>query len=107
MAGYGPAVRYERNAVNLGLAGNWNHCLAVASTDLVTLLHADDELLPGYVAAVLGGHERHPSAAAVFPSATVIGPLRGQVVAPDLAKRVIARRRSSTTSLPARRVSPI
>jgi glycosyltransferase involved in cell wall biosynthesis len=65
--------RYVRNERNLGLAGNWNHCLALASTDLVTLLHADDELRPGYAAAVLAAHERHPGAAAVFCATEIIG----------------------------------
>src|SRR5262245_36289058 len=42
-------VRYLRNDRNLGMAGNWNRCLAAAETELVNLLHADDELLPSYI----------------------------------------------------------
>src|SRR5436305_10450701 len=45
-------MRYIRNERNLGMAGNWNRCLQVAETDLVNLLHADDELLPNYVEAM-------------------------------------------------------
>src|SRR5687768_5345277 len=42
-------IRYLKNEHNLGMAGNWNRCLDVAETDLVNLLHNDDELLPNYV----------------------------------------------------------
>src|SRR4051812_10332837 len=48
-----PRIRYEQNARNLGMAGNWNRCLDLATTDLVNLLHNDDELLPNYVAEML------------------------------------------------------
>src|SRR5437762_3520341 len=44
-----PRVGYLRNTSTLGMAGNWNRCLDLAQTDLVTILHADDELLPNYV----------------------------------------------------------
>src|SRR5262249_24120636 len=66
-------ITYTRNAENLGLAGNWNRCLELAPSDLVTLLHADDELLPGYAAAVAQAHREHPDAVAVYPRAKVIG----------------------------------
>src|SRR5262249_13913005 len=45
-------MRYCRNPVNLGMAGNWNRCLDLAETDLVTLLHADDELLDNYCSLI-------------------------------------------------------
>src|SRR4051812_27167102 len=44
-----PRVSYLRNTATLGMAGNWNRCLDLAQTNLVTVLHADDELLPNYV----------------------------------------------------------
>src|SRR5262249_42585276 len=35
----------------LGLAGNWNRCLALARTPLVTIFHQDDIMRPGHLAA--------------------------------------------------------
>lgn len=41
-------VRYVRNDVPLGLAGNWNRCIELAAGQLVHLLHQDDRVLPGF-----------------------------------------------------------
>jgi glycosyltransferase involved in cell wall biosynthesis len=88
-----PRIEHRRNPENLGLAGNWNLGLELASTDLVTILHADDELEPGYAAAVLAGHARHPEAAAVYTQVTVIGTGGHPVFSfPDYAKRFVERR---------------
>jgi glycosyltransferase involved in cell wall biosynthesis len=65
-------IRYERNARNLGMAGNWNRCLDLADTDLVNLLHNDDELLPNYVAEMRAAGQAYPDAAAFFCRAKVI-----------------------------------
>ena len=35
-------LSYLRNTDEPGIVGNWNRCLDASSTDLVTLLHADD-----------------------------------------------------------------
>ncbi len=67
-------IRYSRNATRLGIAGNWNRCLEGAETELVTLLHADDELRPDYAAVMTAAAERHPQAVAVFCGADIIGP---------------------------------
>lgn len=86
-------ISYSRNPTNLGLAGNWNRCLELADTELVTLLHADDTLFPGYGAAVVSAHRRAPDAAAVFTRATVIDADGGPMFSvPDLAKQFIAPR---------------
>lgn len=69
-----PRVRYARNPRPLGLAGNWNRCMDLAGGGLVTLLHADDELRPNYVALMAGLAAAHPDAAALFCQADVIGP---------------------------------
>ncbi|HJZ91119.1 MAG TPA: glycosyltransferase family 2 protein [Gemmataceae bacterium] len=65
-------MRHLRNERNLGMAGNWNRCLAAADTDLVNLLHNDDELLPNYVELMLRAGREYPDAAAVFCRAKVI-----------------------------------
>jgi glycosyltransferase involved in cell wall biosynthesis len=67
-------VRYLRNPQNLGMARNWNRCIDVAETDLVTLLHGDDELCPGYAARMIEAMAAHPRAAAAFCRYEVIGP---------------------------------
>ena len=65
---------YVRNDHNLGMAGNFNRCLDLAESDLVTLLHADDELQPDYGHVVVGAAARYPEAAAFFCRAEIIGP---------------------------------
>lgn len=94
-------LRYVRNETNLGLAGNWNHCLRIADTECATLFHADDELEPEYVSLVLDGHRRHPQAVAVYTRARVIGASGRRLVSvPDVVKRFSApRRRGDVTVL--------
>ncbi len=90
-----PRITYTRNPENLGLAGNWNRCLDLATTDLVVLLHADDELEPGYAAAVVDAHRRHPYASAVYTRTVIIGDDgRRKRSLPDLVKRRIEPRGS-------------
>jgi len=67
-----PRIRYLKNERNLGMAGNWNRCLDAAETDLVNLLHNDDELLPNYVQVMLQAGAAYPAAAAFFCNAKVI-----------------------------------
>jgi glycosyltransferase involved in cell wall biosynthesis len=69
-----PRIRYAANPATLGMVGNWNRCLELADADLVTLLHADDRLLPRYADTVLDLAGRFPEAAAVFCGAEIIGP---------------------------------
>jgi glycosyltransferase involved in cell wall biosynthesis len=91
----GGRIRYVRNPANLGLAGNWNRCLEIAETELVTIFHADDELRPDYTRLVLELHRREPDAVAVFTGASVIGP-NGQAIfsLPDEVKRFTRPRAS-------------
>ena len=68
-------VRYLANPVNLGMVACWNRCLDLAggeSSELVTLLHADDRLLPDYVACVKRLAAAHPRAAALFTASVTI-----------------------------------
>jgi GT2 family glycosyltransferase len=65
-------ITYVRNAVRLGMAGNFNEGLDRAGTDLVSILHADDELTPEYVADMLALAERHADAALLFCDAVTI-----------------------------------
>ena len=89
--------RYLRNEANLGLAGNWNRCLEVARTELVTIFHADDELGPDYVARVLELADGDRDAVAVFTGASVIGPTGARIFSvPDEVKRFTRPRAAGT-----------
>ncbi len=86
-------ICYVRNESNLGLARNWNLCLELVDAELVTLLHADDELSDNYVQTVLDAHLRHPEAAAVHTRAIVIGSRSTPIFSfPDVVKEFIAPR---------------
>jgi glycosyltransferase involved in cell wall biosynthesis len=67
-------VRYVKNEQNIGMARNFNRGIDLAETDLVTLLHNDDELMPSYTATMRAAAERYPKAAALFCRAEIIGP---------------------------------
>jgi glycosyltransferase involved in cell wall biosynthesis len=88
-------VGYVRNDKNLGMAGNFNRCIDLAETELVTLLHADDELAPTYCGTMRAAAARHPSAAAFYCRAKIIGPASQPVVSvPDIVKEFINPSRS-------------
>jgi glycosyltransferase involved in cell wall biosynthesis len=67
-------VRYVKNPRNLGIDGNFNRCIDLAETDLVTVLHADDELKRNYTATMRRAADSYPQAAALFCRAEIIGP---------------------------------
>lgn len=95
-----PRVSYRRNQRPLGMAGNWNRCLELADTDLVTILHADDELLPQYAAAMASGAAAHPRAAALYCRAVIIGPHGRPVFSlPDRVKEALAPRPGGSARL--------
>ena len=83
-----------RNERNLGLAGNWNECVRLATTPWVTILHGDDRLLPEYAARVLAAAEREPGVTALFTDAVNIdgdgAPTRTLA---DVAKGLLPRRK--------------
>jgi glycosyltransferase involved in cell wall biosynthesis len=41
-----PRIRYSKNATNLGLIGNMNRCLELATGDYLCIFHHDDVMLP-------------------------------------------------------------
>jgi glycosyltransferase involved in cell wall biosynthesis len=67
-----PRISYLRAESNGGLAINWNRCLDQATTDLVTLLHADDELLTNYLERMIKLTEDDPLATGYFCEAEII-----------------------------------
>ncbi|TWW10018.1 hypothetical protein E3A20_08490 [Planctomyces bekefii] len=68
-----PRIKYLKNPRNLGIASNWNRCLAVAETDLINILHADDRLDPEFAARNVAASLRYPEAAAIFCRVRIIG----------------------------------
>lgn len=46
-------IRYYRNQKNIGMTGNWNRCIEMASGKWVVLLHDDDRMLSNYLKSVL------------------------------------------------------
>ncbi len=54
------------NRSRLGLVGNWNRCLELASHELICLFHQDDEMLPTNIAEKVNLLERHPEVGFVF-----------------------------------------
>lgn len=83
-------IRCITNQKRLGMAGNWNRCLDLGETDLVTILHSDDELLPDYAEVMLKAAENNPEAIAFFCNAKIIGPdSRPKFSFPDFYKKLI------------------
>ncbi len=71
---------------------------------MVTLLHADDELLPHYGATMLRAADDYPEAAAFFCEAKTVGADgRGCVSLPDLFKKVLRPGRGGPLVLRGRR----
>jgi len=88
-----PRITYRANDGTLGMVANWNRALDGAEDALVTLLHADDRLLPGYVGAMLALAEEAPEAVAFFCPARIIGPEGEPVFSlPDAVKRFLVPR---------------
>lgn len=88
LLGADPRCRVLPSDRPLGMADNWSRCLEAADTPLVTLLHEDDWLRPGYVGAMLAAADSYPNAIAFFCEAAVIGPDgRRRFSLPDFVKR--------------------
>ena len=65
-------ICYHKNARNLGMVGNFNRCLDLAPTDLMVILHADDELDKDYCKLMCQAANDYPEAAAFFCGAHII-----------------------------------
>ena len=104
LAQYGDArIRYRKNPATLGLAGNWNTCLAEADGELVTILHGDDELLENYCEVMLRAARDYPDAVGCYCNAQIINERGRRVVSlPDLAKRFVRPRAAGATLLTGR-----
>jgi glycosyltransferase involved in cell wall biosynthesis len=83
-------IRYHRNARTLGIGGNFNRCIDLAETELVTVVHGDDELVPNYGTLMLDLARQYPDAVGYYCRVTTIGPDGNHVISiPDVVKDVI------------------
>ena len=91
---------YLRNLSNLGLAGNWNACLDVAKTDLVSIVHADDELSPNYIETMIRAAEVWPDAVAFFCQSEIMNEEGKSVISfPDIFKQLLLPARKKVFQL--------
>jgi len=98
---HGPdKIHYERNEIQLGIAGNFQKCLALVTQPLVTMIGSDDRMLPDYVGTVRSLMRSCPQLSLAQPGVQIIDS-DGRVVLPwvDLAKQVCAPRVRGTTVL--------
>jgi glycosyltransferase involved in cell wall biosynthesis len=80
-------IRYVRADGPSGMVANWNRCLDHAQSSWVTLLHADDELLPNYVGVMRKAAALAPQAAGFFCQTKIIdGKGKGCFSFPDWIK---------------------
>ncbi|MGD1853118.1 MAG: glycosyltransferase family 2 protein [Leptolyngbyaceae cyanobacterium] len=66
--------RYYQNIPSLGMAGNWNHCIQVASGDYILILHDDDYLEVGAPNKILQTLQENPNASALLFGVNVVTP---------------------------------
>ncbi len=57
-----PRFRFEVNAQNLGMTGNYNKCVQSGSGRYVVVLGSDDVLYPGHLASLVGALDKTPQA---------------------------------------------
>jgi glycosyltransferase involved in cell wall biosynthesis len=74
-------VTYHRNETNLGANRNYERALSYASADYVTVMGADDLMLPNYVDLVLRAAEEHDTPQVIQPGVSVVDGA-GRPVAP-------------------------
>jgi hypothetical protein len=76
----GDRARVVVNGERLGLAGNWNRCLALAEAPLVAVFHQDDVMRPGHLAAHAAAFDADPRLGLACSAADLIDDA-GHVVA--------------------------
>ena len=65
-------ITYMRNETNLGANGNYRKCLTFVENELVTVMGADDVMLPNYVQWLVDAAAKHPEASIFQPGVVVI-----------------------------------
>lgn len=93
-----PRVSYVRNERNLGVTGNFERCVELATADYMNVLGCDDLLHPNYVSTILAAAKRFPEADIIQPGVTPID-AAGEPVFP-LGDRIKSWLRPSTKKGP-------
>jgi glycosyltransferase involved in cell wall biosynthesis len=83
-----PRVTYLRNNKNLGVSGNFQHCVDLMTGEFSVIMGCDDKMLPGFVGRVGELVARFPEVSLIQPGVRVIDQ-DGRPVVP-LADRVKA-----------------
>jgi glycosyltransferase involved in cell wall biosynthesis len=68
----GDRARVAVNGERLGLAGNWDRCVALARAPWVAVFHQDDVMYPGHLAAHASAIEADPRLGLVWSAADLI-----------------------------------
>ncbi|GAA0727649.1 glycosyltransferase family 2 protein [Dactylosporangium roseum] len=94
-----PRVKYRRNPQNLGVTGNFQQCIDLATQPFMVIMGCDDVMLPRYVERVHALIDTHPEAVLIQPGVEVIDE-NGTVVktlVDSTKRRVYAPRFAGTT----------
>jgi glycosyltransferase involved in cell wall biosynthesis len=67
-----PRVRFVRFAEHVPMSRSFNRAIETAQTDLVSILHSDDRVLPDYVEVMEALATGHPEAAVFFCATRII-----------------------------------
>jgi GT2 family glycosyltransferase len=67
-----PRIRYHRHASNVGIFGNWNKLVSMASGEYVSIYHDHDIYLPTIVEASCSILDNHPRVSVVHTAALLI-----------------------------------
>lgn len=86
---FGRGTTVHVNTARLGLVGNWNRCFRLAKGQAIHLMHADDEVRPGFHAEAAAALQRWPDAGFVMAGADGERPM---LVEPDAAARLLLGR---------------
>lgn len=82
----GDRARVVIHGERLGLAGNWNHCIALSQTPLVAIFHQDDLMRPGHLARHLRAFQGHESLGFVCSAVEIVDD-RGELVPASVIER--------------------
>ena len=93
-------VAYFREPARVARAECFNRGIELAETDLVVLLHDDDELLPSYCELMLDAAEQFPEAVAFYCRTRIVGENSRPVVSlRDSLKAILTGGQSGATML--------
>lgn len=83
----GERLSLSGNPRRLGLVGNWNRCLELATGQYVQIFHQDDLMLPNCVERMASVLDTNPNVGFVFANIRTIN-AAGEVVGPHWTKRL-------------------